>query len=352
MLTAAALTGCVETAESKQEEPIRPVRAEAVRYEPAVQPLVLAGTITPRQETSLAFRVAGKIIARPVDVGTRVHPGTVIAQLDGEDYRLQLRAVQWQIEAAEADLTKARADLARYEGIKSSPAFNAATYDQRRMAADTAGARLAQLRNQMKLAGNQVDYAVLRADDDGVVTAVSAQPGQTVAAGQVVVQVARLGEKEITVAVPEQRVAQITAGGAMEVSVWALPDQRYRATLRELSPFADPAVRTYAARFTIPDADDAVRLGMTASLRVAPAANTPVAALPLTAVFQQGQAPALWVVDPATGRLALKPVEVAAYRADAVLIAAGVDEGDMVVTAGVHKLDATQRVRLLGAPRP
>lgn len=348
---ALSLSGCNESAASKQEEPVRPVRAERVRFEPAGQSIVLAGTVAPRLEASLAFRVAGKIVARPVDVGSRVKPGTVIAQLDPEDYRLQLRAVQSQIEAAEADLAKARSDLVRYEGIKGSPAFNAATYDQRRMAADTASARLAQLRNQLKLADNQVDYAVLRADIEGVVTAVVAEPGQTVAAGQPVVKVARLGEKEVAVAVPEQRVEEIRAAGGAEVAIWALPDRRYRATLRELSPFADPAVRTYAARFTIHGADEEVRLGMTATLNFAPKSDVPVAALPLTALYQQGSDPALWVMDPASGKLTLKQVQVAAYLADAVLVAGGVEEGDLVVTAGVHKLDTTQRVRLLGAPR-
>lgn len=346
-----SLSGCNESAASKQEEPVRPVRAERVRFEPAGQTIVLAGTVAPRLETSLAFRVAGKIVARPVDVGSRVKPGAIIAQLDAEDYRLQLRAVQSQIEAAEADLTKARADLLRYEGIKGSPAFNAATYDQRRMAADTAAARVAQLRNQQKLADNQVDYAVLRAEVEGVVTAVVAEPGQTVAAAQPVVKVARLGEKEVAVAVPEQRVEDIRAAGGAEVAIWALPDRRYRATLRELSPFADPAVRTYAARFTIHGADDDVRLGMTATLNFQPKSNVPVAALPLTALYQQGRDPALWVVDAASGKLILKPVTIAAYLPDAVLVASGVDEGDLVVTAGVHKLDAAQRVRLLGAPR-
>lgn len=348
---ALSLSGCNDSVASKPEEPVRPVRAERVRFEPAGQTIVLAGTVAPRLEASLAFRVAGKIVARPVDVGSRVKPGTVIAQLDGEDYRLQLRAVQSQIEAAEADLVKARADLTRYEGIKGSPAFNAATYDQRRMAADTAAARLDQLRNQMKLAGNQVDYAVLRADIEGVVTAVAAEPGQTVAAGQPVVKVARLGEKEVAVQVPEQRVEEIRAAGGAEVAIWALPDRRYRASLRELSPFADPAVRTYAARFAIHGAEDEVRLGMTATLHFAPKSDVPVAALPLTALYQQGSDPALWVVDPASGKLTLKPVQVAAFLADAVLVASGVEEGELVVTAGVHKLDAAQRVRLLGAPR-
>ncbi len=349
---ALALTGCIETAaDTPVQEPIRPVRAETIRYQIPPQALTLAGTVATRQETALAFRVAGKVVSRGVDVGQRVVAGQIIAELDAEDYRLQLRSVQSQVLAAEADLAKARSDLMRYEGIKQSPAFNAATYDQRRMSADMASARLSQLRNQLQLAQNQLGYAALRAEVAGVVTQAPVEAGQTVAAGQTIVKVARTADKEVVVAVPEQRIPDLRAAGTVSVSLWAVPDKRYEAKLRELSPTADPALRTFTARFAIENADDAVQLGMTATLQLAAGSPQPVAALPLSALFQKDGGPALWVVDPQTGVLTLKPVVVAAYHESAVLIASGVEAGEMVVTAGVHKLDEALRVRILGAAR-
>jgi len=349
---ALALTGCIETAANTPvQEPIRPVRAETIRYQIPPQALTLAGTVATRQETALAFRVAGKVVSRSVDVGQRVVAGQIIAELDAEDYRLQLRSVQSQVLAAEADLAKARADLMRYEGIKASPAFNAATYDQRRMSADMASARLSQLRNQLQLAQNQLGYAALRAEVAGVVTQAPVEAGQTVAAGQTIVKVARTADKEVVVAVPEQRIPDLRSAGTVSVSLWAVPDRRYEAKLRELSPTADPALRTFTARFAIENADDAVQLGMTATLQLAAGSPQPVAALPLSALFQKNGGPALWVVDPQTGALTLKPVIVAAYHESAVLIASGVEAGEMVVTAGVHKLDQALRVRILGAAR-
>ncbi len=349
---ALALAGCIETAaDTPVQEPVRPVRAETIRYEIPPQSLTLAGTVAPRQETALGFRVAGKVVARSVDIGQRVVPGQIIAELDAGDYRLQLQSMQAQVMAAEADLAKARADLTRYEGIKASPAFNAATYDQRRMAADTAAARLSQLRQQQQMMQNQLGYATLRADAAGVVTAAPVEAGQTVAAGQTIVRVARTAEKEVVVSIPEQRIPDLKAAGAVAVSLWAVPGRTYEAKLRELSPTADPALRTFTARFTIADADEAVQLGMTATLALAAAKPQPVAALPLSALFQKDGGPALWVVDPQSGALTLKPVVVAAYHESAVLIASGVQAGEMVVTAGVHKLDSAVRVRILGAAR-
>lgn len=349
---ALALSGCIETAaDTPVQEPVRPVRAEAIRYEIPPQALTLAGTVAPRQETALAFRVAGKVVSRSVDVGQKVVPGQIIAELDADDYRLQLRSMQSQVLAAEADQAKARSDLNRYEGIKESPAFNAATYDQRRMSSDMATARLSQLRQQMQMMQNQLGYATLRADAEGVVTAAPVEGGQTVAAGQTIVKVARTAEKEVVVAVPEQRIPDIRAAGAVNVSLWAVPEKAYEAKLRELSPTADPALRTFTARFSITNADEAVQLGMTATLALSAGKPQPVAALPLSALYQKDGGPALWVVDTQSGALTLKPVVVAAYHESAVLIASGVQAGEMVVTAGVHKLDPALRVRILGAAK-
>jgi RND family efflux transporter MFP subunit len=185
---------------------------------------------------------------------------------------------------------------------------------------------------------------VLTADADGVVMASSIEPGQVVTAGQPAIRLARTGEKEAVVAIPESLVA--LAEGRAVVTLWSAPSKRYEAKLREFAPTADMATRTYLARFAIPEADAAVQLGMTATVTISVADQDKVARLPLSALFDQGSGPAVWTVGD-EGRPRLKPVQVTAYDAKDVLIAGGVDDGDRVVTLGVSKLDPGQVLRVV-----
>jgi len=349
LLAPLALAAC-EDAKTAPVAEVRPVKAQAVTFVDAVEPLAFAGTVTARTESAIGFRVAGKVLERNVDPGTHVKAGTVLARIDAQDFDLQKRNAQAAITAAEADVARARADAGRYEQLRGSPSFNPGVYDQRRTAADAADARLNQARMQARMADNQLGYAVLRADSDGVVTAINAEPGQVVAAGQWVVRIARDGEREVLAYVPEQRLGELRSAAEVKVALWATPDKLLDAKVREVAPQADAMTRTYAVRFALLSAPD-VQLGMTATVVIPRKLDHAVAALPLTALYQKGREPALWVVDPATGALDLRQVTVAAYREDAVLIADGVKQGEMVVTAGVSKLDAGQRVRLLGAAR-
>lgn len=348
----AALAGCSRATPAPEEPPV-PVRAQPVAFQDEARRLSYAGTVAPRRETTVAFRVGGKIVDRPIEVGSRVEPGGVLARLDPEDLHLSAQAARAQLAGAEADVAQTRANLERYQRLNGSEVFTRAIYDQRLAASTMAEARLNQARNQVRLAENQLAYATVTADAAGVVTAVMAEAGQVVAPGQGVLKLARTDELEVVVAIPEHRLPELnqTAGGTT-VSLWAEPDRRYPARLREVSPGADPVTRTYTAKFTLIAPPASVQLGMSATLHLEWGGARPVAALPLTALFQSGTTPALWEVDPAEGTLALRPVTVAGYRQDAVLIAEGVSEGALVVTAGVHKLDAGRRVRLAGAPRP
>jgi len=344
------LAACDEAKTAPVAE-VRPVKAEAVHYKPGNDVMAFAGIVAPRYETALGFRIAGKVTAREVDVGQQVKAGAVLARIDTADYELQRRNAQAQVSAADADVAKARADLGRYEQLRTSPAFTPAVFDQRRQVTDAAEARLNQARAQLRIYDNQMGYTVLKADADGIVTAVGADAGQVVAAGQWVVRIARDGEREIVANVPEHRLEELRKAPIIKVQLWANQGKMYDARVREISPMADNLTRTYAARFSLIDADPSVALGMTATVGVPVGDFAQVASLPMTALFQQGKEPALWVVDAKTGSLTLKPVKVAGYREDAVLVASGVSEGEMVVTAGVHKLDAAQKVRLFGAAR-
>ena len=222
-----------------------------------------------------------------------------------------------------------------------------AQMDQSRAAADEARARHNRAERQVELTKNSLSYATLLADARGVITATLVEPGQVVAAGQTAIRVARFAEKEAVVAIPETLVGRAKQGVA-SVTLWSEPDKKYAAKLREIAPSADPATRTYLAKFSLPDAGDSVSLGMTATLTLADPATERVARLPLSALYNQGGSPSLYVVD-ATGSIALKPVAVKSYESDSVVIAGGVDDGDKVVTLGVQKLDPAQKVRVVSS---
>jgi multidrug efflux system membrane fusion protein len=165
-----------------------------------------------------------------------------------------------------------------------------------------------------------------------------------VSAGQQVLKLARTDALEILVNVPEQKLGFVTEANDVTFELWAVPGRTFKARLRELAPAADPATRTYAARFVLLERPAVMALGMTANLFIERRSDERVAELPITAIFQRGTTPAVWVVDSATGTVSLRDVTIGRWRDDTAVVTAGVDDGDVVVTAGVHKLDAGQRV--------
>jgi RND family efflux transporter MFP subunit len=300
-----------------------------------------------RHETDLGFRVAGKIVARVVNVGDRVSAGGVVARLDAEDLRLQVQSAEAELAAASSNVTQTAADFERYNTLKSRGYASVAEFDRKKAAKDEAEGRLERARRALDIARNQFAYAELKADADGVITATFAEPGQVVAIGQPVARLAHRGEKEAVVALPETWLAE-TRQAKATVRLWSDPDRRWQASLRELSPQADAATRTFAARFTILDADDSVALGMTATVVLARNGDAPVARLPLGAVANRGTGPLVYVVDQ-NGTLARRPVTISSITEDAVIVTSGVNAGDQVVTLGVHKLDPGTKVRTVEA---
>ena len=327
-------------------EPVaRPARVMEIAYQQRSQSLVLAGTVVPRIESTLGFRVAGKIIARTVDVGTIVKPGDLIAQLDPADYRLAVDNARAALASADADYTRAKADHERYLNLRGTGAFTPQTLEQRQSLAATTLAKVEQARSQLSSAENNLAYTELRADAPGVVTAVQAEVGQVMTQGQGVVRVARTDELEILVGVPEHRLKAVRKAEAASFELWSDPGHRHAAKLRELSPSADPMTRTYPARFSVIDPPEFIGLGMTATLAFERPDAAPVAEVPLSAIFQRGTQPAVWVVDRQSGTVALRPVTIARWRDDTAAIASGVKDGEMIATAGVHKLEAGQKVK-------
>lgn len=332
-------------------EEIKPVRAEAASYKLLRDRQFYPAVIQPRYETPMGFRVAGKIAERRVDVGTVVEAGQVLATLDPADMKLNLKATQAQLRSSDADLERTRQELDRYNQLKTSPAYNQSVYDQRLSAYRAAEARSAQLREQIRLAQNQIEYTELVAPARGVITATSGEIGQVVAAGQTIVTLARTDELEVVTAIPESRIKYATEADKVGFTLWSDPDNKIRAKLREISPSADPATRTYRLRYSILEPVEGLQIGMSATLQLEKLGAQRFVTLPLTALYQDKDKQAVWVVNPQTGGLTLKRVEVVAYGQDKVRIKSGIDEGDLVVTAGVHKLDAGQKVRIYGAPQ-
>ncbi|KIZ46929.1 MULTISPECIES: efflux RND transporter periplasmic adaptor subunit [Rhodopseudomonas] len=343
---AMGLTGCNEKA-AEVPAPVRPVLVASVHYQPEAPERSFVGTIRPRIETDIGFRVAGKIAKRLVEVGQTVDIGQPLASLDQVDLKLQAEQAEAELRAATGVLAQATAAENRAKELRGKGWSTEAQMDQARAAADEARARFSRAQRSVDLTKNSLSYATLQADSRGVVTATLVDPGQVVAAGQPAIRVARFAEREAVVAVPETLIGRARDGSA-SVSLWSEPGKTYTAKLREIAPMADPATRTYLAKFSLPDADDRVSLGMTATLTLSDPTTAQVARLPLSALFSQGGAPSLYVVDDAGG-LALKPVAVKSYESNDVLITGGVDEGAKVVVLGVQKLDPDVKVRIVSS---
>lgn len=320
------------------------VRVQEVMSEAATSGQTYTGVVRARYETDLAFRVGAKITTRHVEVGQRVSAGAVLFRLDPTDYRLAVKAAEADLTAAEAEAVQATAEDARVTRLRRTGAVSLSETDKIRSAWDTAVGRRNRAREALTLARNRLSYCELTADADGVITALPAEAGQVVAEGQVVARLARDGEREAVISLPEnQAVAARSASAA--VTLWAAPGGSYSAVLRELSPTADPVTRTYQARFTIQNPGPKVALGMTATVHLAPADSAHGYVLPLSSLLRTGDRPAVWIVDRRTGAITLTPVEVREYRQETVVLSGGVKSGQLVVTAGVQKLDAGLMVR-------
>lgn len=340
----AILSGCSKPVPKVEE--IRPVRAIKLGAQQAEVVAEFSGDVRARVESRLGFRVGGKIAARKVDVGTQVTRGQVLMQLDPQDLQLVQAQAQAALQAAQSNRDLARAELSRYQELRSKNFVSPAVLDAKQTAFKAAESNAAQARAALKGQSNQTGYAALVSDVDGVVTAVDAELGQVVTAGTPVLRVAQAGEKEVVVGIPEDKVANLRNITDVRVRIWANPQAVLQGKLRELSPVADPVTRTYAAKITILNAPAEVKLGMTAYVSFV--AKTPDAmfAVPLTALLQDRAATAVWLVE--NGAVRLVPVQLGGTAGDDVLLAGGVKAGQTIVTAGVNLLKAGQKVKILG----
>jgi RND family efflux transporter MFP subunit len=346
-VAALALAGCNDIA-AQHIAPVRPVLVASVHYEAQAPNRSFVGTVRPRIESDMGFRVAGKVSKRLVEVGSLVEAGQPLATLDEADLKLQAEQAEAEFGAATGVLAQASAAETRSKELRQKGWSTEAQLDQAKASGDEARARLNRAERSVELTNNSLSYATLVADAPGVVTATLIEPGQVVTAGQTAIRVARLAEKEVVISIPETLLVHARSGEA-RVSIWSQPDKPYVAKLRELAPSADVATRTYLAKFSIPGAGDKVQLGMTATLILSDSTSERVARLPLSALFNQGAGPSLYVADGKTGAVTLKPVTVKTYESNDVLISGGVDEGANVVALGVQKLDPAEKVKIVSS---
>jgi len=329
-----------------QSEEIRPVRTIRLMAEQADVVTEFPGEVRARVESRLGFRVGGKIAARAVDIGSVVKRGQMLMRLDPQDLQLAQAQASAALRAAASNRDLAQAELRRYQELREKNFVSQALLDSKETAFKAMQASYEQAQAAYHNQSNQAGYATLLSDADGVVTSIDAEVGQVVAAGTPVIRVAQAGEKEIAIAIPEDKVDVLRRMTDVTVRTWAKPGEIIPGKVREVSPVADPATRTYATKIALPNAPDDVKLGMTAYVAFAAKNPDAMIKLPLSALFQDQAETAVWVVE--KGIVKRVPVRVAGTSDNDILVNAGVTPGQIVVTAGVNLLKPGQKVRILG----
>lgn len=340
------LAGCTHQTEDRQT--LRPVNVVRITNQNGQNDRPFPGEVRARFETALSFRVAGKLINRSVDIGERVHKGQMLAKLDPSDYRFAEQNIKAQLIAAKADREYTKDDLTRYRELFDQNVISQPELDRHQTLYINAQQKVAALEAQLGQTGNQLTYTDLLADRDGVVTALTVETGQMVAAGQPVIKLAQLDEKEIHIDIPEHRVAEIKLQQEVSVTLWVDGDKRIKARIREIAAAADPVSRTYRVKAAILEGQDDIRLGMTATVWIP--SNTPSSLIvPLSAVFtsqnKPGQ-PCVWLVDERTSTVNAVPVRVGAALPSEQVEVTGLAAGQLIVSAGANRLIEGQTVRL------
>jgi RND family efflux transporter MFP subunit len=334
--------------DSKAEAEIRPVRTVTAAKGEAGETVVLTGHVQAEDEPAFAFRIAGRMIERPVNVGDRVEAGQVLARLDPENELNALRSAESALAAARGQLTYARGDFDRQRQLLANGHTPRARFDQSQNALQSAQSQADNTEAQLRIARDRVGWTTLDADAPGTVTARGAEPGEVVQAGQMIVRLARQGGRDAVFDVPAQLLR--SAPSESEITVRLTDDPSVTATgrVREIAPQADPVTRTFEVKVGLSDPPDAMRLGATVTGSVK-LESEPVISIPASALTELNRQPAVWIVDPKNLTVSMRNVELLRHDPGTVVIAQGLDTGDIVVTAGIQALHPGQKVRLLGS---
>lgn len=343
IIIASVLSACSDDA--PEPEIIRPVLSVVVQPK-TMQTQGFAGTIEPEYSAGLAFRILGRIVARDVEVGDLVTKGTTIASLDPSTLELGLQAARAELSSAEAQLANASASEERQGALLAQSNTSQAVYDTARQAKDAAQANLDRAKAALTKSEEQLGYAQLFSDFDGVVTAIGAEVGDVVSPGQMVVTVARSDIREAVVDIPDQMIGDIAVGTEFDVILQSSPSIKARGRVREIAPQADGSTRTRRVRLSLIEPQTAFRLGSTVTAMRSMNVE-PVIELPISALRTEGENNSVWVFDPGNSTVNLKPVELAAKNRYGFTVASGIEPGARVVTAGVNSLEPGQKVRIM-----
>lgn len=325
-------------------EPIRSVKLISVGTQSMQSGFEYAGDIRARVESRVGFRVSGKLSARAVELGQRVKAGQLLAQLDVQDFRLAQDAARAQLDAATINRDLAASDFKRFVAMKEQNFISGAELERRESVFKTAQAQFEQAQAQMSVQGNQSSYTSLRADAGGAITAILAEPGQVLLAGTPVVQIAYDGARDAVFAVPEDKLASMAVGAVVLVRPWSGGDP-VPAVVREIAASADPVMRTFLVKAALPaQANQALGSTVTVLPKMLPNTGVAVIKLPTSALRQEAQATAVWILDVASMTVKSRVIQVASVDGNDVVVASGLQSGDQVVATGVHVLTAGQKV--------
>ena len=345
-LIVATVAGCDKPAPpTSQARPVRTVTVERVAEGETVS---LTGHIRAKDQVSLAFRLDGRMIERPVNVGDVLKAGQVVAKLDPQIQQNWLNTAQANLASVEALLVQARLTFGRQQQLVKDGWTSRANFDEARQKLETIQGQVDAAQAQLRTAQEQLSYTVLSADAPGAVTAKGAEPGEVVHAGQMIVQLARQGGRDAVFDVPEQLIRTGPRDALVQIALTNDPTVRAIGRVREVAPQADATTRTWQVKVGIIDPPEGMELGSTVTGRIKLAAP-PGVEIPASALTEANGHPAVWVVDPQSQTVSLRSVDVSRYDPATVVISQGLETGEVVVTAGVQVLRPGQKVRLLGA---
>jgi membrane fusion protein, multidrug efflux system len=345
-LIATAVASCDKPALPTSQA--RPVRTVTVERGAEGETVSLTGHIRAKDQANLAFRLDGRMIERPVNVGDVLKAGQVIAKLDPQIQQNGLNTAQANLASAEAVLVQARLTFGRQQQLMKDGWTSRANFDEARQKLETTQGLVDAAQAQVRTAQEQLSYTVLSADAPGVVTAKGAEPGEVVHAGQMIVQVARQGGRDAVFDLPEQLIRTGPRDPMVEIALTNDPTVRATGRVREVAPQADATTRTWQVKVGIIDPPEGMELGSTVTGSIKLSA-LPGVEIPASALTETDGHPAVWVVDPQSQTVSLRSVDVSRYDPAAVVVSQGLETGDLVVTAGVQTLRPGQKVRLLGA---
>lgn len=325
------------------------MRTVTVEQREAGEVISLTGHIEAADEAAVAFRVGGRMLERLVNVGDRVTAGQVLARLDAQNARNNLRSAESALNAANALLSQTRNTYERQRHLLDRGFTTRANYDAAEQAYLSAQSQVDNATAQLKIARDNVDYTEIHADAEGVITARGAEPGEVVQAGQMIVRIARENGRDAIFDVPANVFRVAPADPVITVALSDSPSVTAEGRVREVAPQADPVTRTFQVKVGLTKPPEAFRLGATVVGTLRLDAGTAIE-LPASALTEFNRQPAVWVVNPETLAVSLRNIEVQRFNPSTVAVAGGLVEGELVVTAGVQVLHEGMKVRLSGAP--